>query len=149
MTDPIGVCLLPASGEWVYDTLPRRAAHAGDPAPAVLNLNAAATRTDWRMGTAARPAGAGPRRTIGAHARRGAEGERHGAAATRAGMAGVGRVGGGGGRARGGCGAAKPRHSPHSLVRKEEGGVLARPRPPWDAPGREMATPKCAPLQAS
>lgn len=49
MTDPIGVCLLPASGEWVYDTLPRRAAHAGDPAPVVLNMNASTTRTDYQV----------------------------------------------------------------------------------------------------
>ena len=49
MTDPIGVCLLPASGEWVYDTLPRRAAHAGDATPAVLNLNAPTARTDYQV----------------------------------------------------------------------------------------------------
>ena len=49
MTEPIGVCLLPASGEGVYDTLPRRAGHAGDPGLAVLNLNASATRTDCQV----------------------------------------------------------------------------------------------------
>ena len=51
MTDPFGVNLLPASGEWVYDTLPRRAAHAADPAPVVLNLNAAptGTRSDYSI----------------------------------------------------------------------------------------------------
>ena len=50
MTDPLGVNLLPASGEWVYDTLPRRAALAGA-SPAVLNLNAApgGTRTDYSI----------------------------------------------------------------------------------------------------
>lgn len=49
MTDPLGVCLLPASGEWVYDTLPRRAARPSDPAPAVVNLHAATTRTDYQV----------------------------------------------------------------------------------------------------
>ena len=51
MTDPIGISLLPASGEWVYDTLPRRATMAGASAPTVLNLNAApaGTRTDYSI----------------------------------------------------------------------------------------------------
>ena len=49
MTDPLGMCLLPASGEWVYDTLPRRAARVGDMGPAVLNLNASTTRTDYMV----------------------------------------------------------------------------------------------------
>ena len=51
MTDPIGINLLPASGEWVYDTLPRRATTAGASAPVVLNLNAApaGTRTDYSI----------------------------------------------------------------------------------------------------
>jgi hypothetical protein len=51
MTDPFGVNLLPASGEWVYDPLPRRATHAGETGPTVLNLNAApaGTRTDYSI----------------------------------------------------------------------------------------------------
>ena len=51
MTDPLGVNLLPASGEWVYDTLPHRAARPGDSIPRVLNLNAApnGTRTDYSI----------------------------------------------------------------------------------------------------
>ena len=50
MTDPLGVNLLPASGEWVYDTLPRRAAQTGG-STRVLNLNAApgGTRTDYSI----------------------------------------------------------------------------------------------------
>ena len=56
MTDPIGVNLLPASGEWIYDTLPRRATMIGVSKPSVLNLNAAGvdpdlggTRTDYSI----------------------------------------------------------------------------------------------------
>ncbi len=51
MSDPRGVNLLPASGEWVYDPLPHRAAHAGESAPAVVNLHAApgGTQTDYSL----------------------------------------------------------------------------------------------------
>ena len=51
MTDPLAINLLPASGEWVYDTLPRRATMAGASAPTLLNLNAApgGTRTDYSL----------------------------------------------------------------------------------------------------
>jgi hypothetical protein len=51
MTDPHGVALLPASGEWVYDPLPHRATPLGAGAPVVVNLNAApgGTRTDYSI----------------------------------------------------------------------------------------------------
>ena len=51
MTDPRGVNLLPASGEWVYDPVPHRAARAGETTAAVVNLNAApgGTRTDYAI----------------------------------------------------------------------------------------------------
>ncbi|WP_158810120.1 glycoside hydrolase TIM-barrel-like domain-containing protein [Beijerinckia sp. L45] len=51
MTDPRGVALLPASGEWVYDPLPHRATALGASAPVVVNLNAApaGTRTDYSI----------------------------------------------------------------------------------------------------
>ena len=51
MTDPHGVALLPASGEWVYDPLPHRATPPGASAPVVVNLNAApgGTRTDYSL----------------------------------------------------------------------------------------------------
>lgn len=49
MTDPIGVNLLPASNEWVYDTLPHRAQRVTESAQTVRNLNLlpAGTRTDY------------------------------------------------------------------------------------------------------
>lgn len=48
MTDPIGVNLLPASGEWVYDTLPHRVTPVDAGSATCVNLNAApgGTRTD-------------------------------------------------------------------------------------------------------
>ena len=51
MSDPRGVNLLPASGEWVYDPLPHRAAHAGESLPAPVNIHAApdGTRTDYSL----------------------------------------------------------------------------------------------------
>ena len=51
MTDPRGVNLLPASGEWVYDPVPHRAAHPSDAVPAPVNLYAApgGTRTDYSL----------------------------------------------------------------------------------------------------
>ena len=51
MSDPRGVNLLPASGEWVYDPVPHRAAHAGESAPTLVNLHAApgGTRTDYSL----------------------------------------------------------------------------------------------------
>ncbi len=51
MSGPSGVNLLPASGEWVYDPLPHRAAHAGEDKPIVVNLYAApeGTRTDYAL----------------------------------------------------------------------------------------------------
>ena len=51
MTDPIGVNLLPASGEWVYDTIPHRTQQITQTAPIVQNLNAApgGTRTDYSI----------------------------------------------------------------------------------------------------
>jgi len=49
MTDPLGVNLLPASGEWVYDTIPHRSQQVVQTAPVVQNLNAApsGTKTDY------------------------------------------------------------------------------------------------------
>ncbi len=46
-----GVNLLPASGEWVYDTLPHRSQQVTQPAPAVQNLHAApaGTKTDYSL----------------------------------------------------------------------------------------------------
>ena len=41
MTDPQGVNLLPASGEWVYDTVPHRTRQLTQTAPVVQNLYAA------------------------------------------------------------------------------------------------------------
>ena len=54
MPDPTlfnGVNLLPASGEWVYDTLPHRTREVTQTAPVVANLNAApgGTRTDYSV----------------------------------------------------------------------------------------------------
>ncbi len=54
MTEPTlfnGVNLLPASGEWVYDTLPHRTRQLTQAAPVVANLNAApgGTRTDYSL----------------------------------------------------------------------------------------------------
>ena len=51
MTDPMGVNLLPASGEWVYDTIPHRSQQVTQAAPVVQNLNAApgGTRTDYSI----------------------------------------------------------------------------------------------------
>ena len=49
MTDPLGVNLLPASGEWVYDTIPHRSQQVVQTSPVVQNLNAgpAGTKTDY------------------------------------------------------------------------------------------------------
>ena len=49
MTPLNGVNLLPASGEWVYDTVPHRSQQVTQPAPVVQNLHAApaGTRTDY------------------------------------------------------------------------------------------------------
>ena len=41
MTGPLGVNLLPATGEWVYDPIPHRATQAGGIGPTTVNLNAA------------------------------------------------------------------------------------------------------------
>ena len=51
MTDPLGVNLLPASGEWVYDTIPHRTQQVTQAAPVVQNLNAApgGMRTDYAI----------------------------------------------------------------------------------------------------
>ena len=51
MTDPLGVNLLPASGEWVYDTIPHRSQQVVQGAPVVQNLNAApgGSRTDYSI----------------------------------------------------------------------------------------------------
>lgn len=51
MTDPLGVNLLPASGEWVYDTIPHRTRQVTQTAPVIQNLNAApgGTRTDYSI----------------------------------------------------------------------------------------------------
>ena len=51
MTDPLGVNLLPASGEWVYDTIPHRSQQVVQSAPVVQNLNAApgGIRTDYSI----------------------------------------------------------------------------------------------------
>ena len=51
MIDPIGVNLLPASGEWVYDTIPHRTQQVTQATPVVQNLNAApgGTRTDYSI----------------------------------------------------------------------------------------------------
>ncbi len=47
----LGVNLLPASGEWVYDTVPHRGQHAGENAFVALNLNAApdGTKADYSV----------------------------------------------------------------------------------------------------
>ena len=49
MTDPLGVNLLPASGEWVYDTIPHRSRQVVQSAPVVQNLQAAPSgaKTDY------------------------------------------------------------------------------------------------------
>lgn len=51
MTTFLGVNLLPASGEWVYDPVPHRGRHASQSAFATLNLNAApsGTKTDYSV----------------------------------------------------------------------------------------------------
>ncbi len=47
----LGVNLLPASGEWVYDTVPHRGLHAGESAFVALNLKAApdGTKADYSV----------------------------------------------------------------------------------------------------
>jgi hypothetical protein len=51
MTDPWGVNLLPASNEWVYDTLPHRAARLGESAARPQNryAGAAGMKTDYSL----------------------------------------------------------------------------------------------------
>ena len=51
MTLVNGVNLLPASGEWVYDTIPYQGQKANQTAVLTLNLNAApaGTRTDYSL----------------------------------------------------------------------------------------------------
>lgn len=51
MTGLLGVNLLPATGEWVYDPIPHRAAQANGAGPVTVNLNAApaGTVTDYSI----------------------------------------------------------------------------------------------------
>lgn len=51
MTDPFGVNLLPATGEWVYDPVPHRVVSPNQPAPVITNVNASpgGSRTDYSI----------------------------------------------------------------------------------------------------